>query len=259
MGALLGTQAVDGALLPKALEANADWLTTVTPTDWLALHPPAGRVYIPTSTYTEMTEWVLPPADSIEFEPSCCSRPSTNRPEARYLRGGFWRNFQRRYREINDLHKQMLRTSAAVHALERGDVRDRALDHLLKGQSNDCYWHGLFGGVYITHMRLATFEHLIAAADIVDWATTELAGAGAATATARLVDLDLDGIDEALLGNPGPGRGGQARPGRGHRRVGHPRRAARADGGAAPTPRGIPRAAHRGHPVRPAPDQRGAA
>ena len=31
---------------------------------------------------------------------------------ARWLRGGFWRNFQVKYREINDLHKQMLRTSA---------------------------------------------------------------------------------------------------------------------------------------------------
>ena len=27
-----------------------------------------------------------------------------------------------------------------------GPTRDRALDHLYQGQSNDCYWHGLFGG-----------------------------------------------------------------------------------------------------------------
>ena len=43
-----------------------------------------------------------------------------------------------------------------------------ALDHLYQGQSNDCYWHGLFGGIYISHMRLATHEHLIAAEDNFD-------------------------------------------------------------------------------------------
>ena len=45
---------------------------------------------------------------------------------------------------------------------------ERARIELFQGQSNDCYWHGVFGGIYITHMRLATFEHLIAAEDVVD-------------------------------------------------------------------------------------------
>ena len=44
----------------------------------------------------------------------------------------------------------------------------RAIDHLYQGQSNDCYWHGLFGGIYISHMRLATYEHLIAAEDLAE-------------------------------------------------------------------------------------------
>src|SRR5260221_7999785 len=47
-------------------------------------------------------------------------------------------------------------------AMPAGPARTLALDHLYKGQCNDCYWHGLFGGIYIAHMRLATFEHLIA-------------------------------------------------------------------------------------------------
>ena len=32
----------------EALEANADWLSTVTPSQWLAKEPPIGRVYVPT-------------------------------------------------------------------------------------------------------------------------------------------------------------------------------------------------------------------
>ena len=58
----------------------------------------------------------------------------------------------------------------------------RALDHLYQGQSNDCYWHGLFGGIYISHMRLATYEHLIAAEDLADAAAGD-ARRGRAPAT----------------------------------------------------------------------------
>ena len=200
----------------EALEANADWLATVTPTAWLQEHRPVGRVYLPTSSYTEMTEWALPPADSIEFGLLLRRAVQEGLPEARFLRGGFWRNFQRRYREINDLHKQMLRASSAVDAMAPGVERDRALDHLLRGQSNDCYWHGLFGGIYISHMRVATFEELIAAQDIAERAAAggasgaggESGGESGATgdelaARARMVDLDLDGVDEALLEGPG--------------------------------------------------------
>jgi alpha-amylase len=129
----------------EALESNADWLSTVTPSAWLAAHPPIGRVYIPTGSYAEMGEWALPADESREFSAVLHAAQAEGRPEARWLRGAFWRNFQIKYREINDLHKQMLRTSEKVHTMAAGPDRDRALDHLYRGQSNDCYWHGLFG------------------------------------------------------------------------------------------------------------------
>ena len=94
------------------------------------------------------------------------------------------------------MHKQMLRTSDAVDAMTEGDDRARALDHLYQGQSNDTYWHGLFGGIYISHMRLATYEHLIAAADLAETAAGGLH-------VAELRDLDLDGHDEVRLAGPG--------------------------------------------------------
>ena len=142
----------------SALEAESSWLTTVTPTSWLDAHPPIGRVYLPTGSYAEMGEWALPAEDGAAFTSLLHDAVAAGRPEARWLRGGFWRNFQVKYTEINDLHKQMLRTSAKVAAMAPGPARDAAEDHLHRGQSNDCYWHGLFGGVYITHMRLATLE-----------------------------------------------------------------------------------------------------
>ncbi len=180
----------------EALEVNAGWLQTVTPSAWLGREPPIGRVYVPTGSYAEMGVWALPADESVAFREVLERAQKEGRPEVRWLRGAFWRNFQVRYREVNDLHKQMLRTSAKVAAMPAGPQRDGAIDHLYRGQSNDCYWHGLFGGVYLSHMRLATFEHLIAAEDAAD-------EAAATVRTAELRDLDLDGRDEVLLAEEG--------------------------------------------------------
>ena len=176
-----------------ALGANAGWLTTVTPSQWLERQPPVGRVYVPTASYVEMTQWALPASEANVFGQLLAAAAEQSAPASRFLRGGMWRNFQARYREINDLHKQMLRVSAAVGAMGRGAARERALEHLYRGQSNDCYWHGLFGGIYLPHMRLATLAELIAAEDL----------ASAGEPLAGIADYDLDGLDEVLLGTEG--------------------------------------------------------
>ena len=187
-------------LLFEAIEANSEWLATVTPSEWLEHQPPTTRVYVPTSSYVEMTEWVLPPDEAPVFVGLLEEAREKKRPEARYLRGGFWRNYAVRYREINELHKQMLRASEKVEAMRAGPALSRAIDHLYQGQSNDCYWHGLFGGIYIVHMRMATLSHLIAAEDLADAAE---AAAGGRPYGARLADTDLDAIDEVLVTTPG--------------------------------------------------------
>jgi alpha-amylase len=182
-----------------ALERSPE-IVTVSPTAWLAEHEPIGRVYIPTSSYFEMGEWALPPAESRAFEQIAVAAREAGRPWSRWLRGGFWRNFQARYREVNDLHKQMLRVSNKVAAMAAGPDRDLALDHLFGGQSNDCYWHGVFGGIYLAHLRLATLAHLIAAEDIADRTTR---AAGRAVDGIIMADTDLDGVDEVLAMTPG--------------------------------------------------------
>ena len=178
-----------------AIEAHPA-IATVTPSDWLDRHRPIGRIYLPTASYFEMDEWALPADQGLAFEAVVKAAEAEAAPWARWLRGGFWRNFQVKYREINDLHKQMLRVSAMVAGMPPGLEADLARDHLHQGQSNDCYWHGVFGGIYISHMRLATHEHLIAAEDLAHRAARQ-----AATADDRIarVDTDLDAIDEILV------------------------------------------------------------
>jgi hypothetical protein len=180
-----------------ALEANGDWLATITPSGWLDGHGSVGRVYLPTGSYAEMGEWALPADEAIAFAKAVHDAKAEGRPEARWLRGAIWRNFQVKYREVNDLHKQMLRASDLVDGLPSGAGRTVALDHLFAGQSNDCYWHGLFGGVYLPDLRVAALSRLIGAEDLA------LGGPGASVQSGMLLDLDLDGSDEALLVNDG--------------------------------------------------------
>ena len=194
-----------------ALAAASGTIATITPTDWLDRHPPVGRIYLPTSSYFEMGGWALPADQVLAFETTAKAAEAHREPWARWLRGGFWRNFQVKYREINDLHKQMLRVSGKTDAMADGPDRARALDHLYQGQSNDCYWHGVFGGIYISHMRLATHQHLIAAEDLADSAARV---AGSPPDGIAPADTDLDGVDEVLVTLPGqvavidPGEGG---------------------------------------------------
>lgn len=195
----------------EALESQSAWLTTLRPSDWIDSHPPVGRTYVPTGSYAEMGEWALPAGEGALFADLLHRAVDERRPEARYLRGGFWRNFQVKYREINDLHKQMLRVSSAVAELPEGPATERIRDHLARGQSNDCYWHGLFGGIYLSHMRLATLGHLIAAEDGADRMALR---AGERGGRVTIADLDLDGQDEILVEREGqvvavsPGAGG---------------------------------------------------
>lgn len=175
------------------LEDQRGWLATIRPSDWIDVHPPVGRAAIPTASYVEMTEWALPPEQSVVFHGLISEARSANDPVLPFLRGATWRAFQTRYREANDLHKQMLRTSRRVHTMADGPDRERALDHLHRGQSNDAYWHGLFGGIYLPDLRVATLRELIRAEDLA-------AGGMIPTSVA---DHDLDGRDEVLLAGPG--------------------------------------------------------
>ena len=132
-------------------------IRTTSFSDHMDAHPPAGRVYLPPASYEEMTEWVLEPEEQVAY----AKLRAGAGPEARrFLRGGFFRDFLRKYPEANHLHKRMVAVSARVRAA--GGNREATAD-LYKSQCNDPYWHGVFGGLYLPHLREAAFRHLLEA------------------------------------------------------------------------------------------------
>ncbi|MGZ5452701.1 MAG: alpha-amylase/4-alpha-glucanotransferase domain-containing protein [Candidatus Aminicenantales bacterium] len=153
--------------------------------EYLDGHPPSGRVYLPPASYEEMMEWVLEPDEQAAFQ----RLKAGAGPEARrFLRGGFFRDFCRKYPEANHLHKRMIMVSREVRAA--GNPGD-GLRQVYKGQCNDPYWHGVFGGLYLPHLREAAYGHLLEA----EKTTPDPPGW-------KVLDYDCDGRDELAYRDP---------------------------------------------------------
>ena len=173
---------IEGVLASPVLEPQ-------TYAGFHARHRTRGVVYLPTVSYSEMNEWTLPPAAARRY---AALRESLAAEERPFLRGGIWRNFLSRYEEANWMHKRMLGLSGRLAASSQAG--DPALLELLHAaQANDAYWHGLFGGLYLPHLRRSVWRSLLmleAALDRVSPARPDGRG-----------DHDFDGRDEFFLTN----------------------------------------------------------
>jgi len=149
------------------LESNKDWIVTSRISDYLDSHLPLGRVYLPTASYSEMGEWTLPAKAQEVYMRLLKHLPTEDRAAAaRFVHGGYWRNFLTKYEEANNIHKKMLRVSEKVHQAagpKPSAKAQKALDALWAGQCNCAYWHGVFGGLYLPHLRQALYRELLAA------------------------------------------------------------------------------------------------
>jgi hypothetical protein len=175
-----------------ALEANQDWLKTTTPSAFMDDVPALGRAYLPTGSYMEMGEWSLPPDRAYELANLREDlKNEHNQLMLRFLRGGLWRNFMVKYAEINHMHKRALHVSREVNSMPAGADKDLALDLLWAAQSNDAYWHGVFGGIYLFHFRVANYASLIAA--------EMLAASDSQGLSVEKIDFDLDSNPELVV------------------------------------------------------------
>ncbi len=190
----------------SAMENSFEWVETCPPGEALARHAPLGRVDLPTASYPEMMEWVLPTSVRQKFH--ALLDEFSGRPDVRrFLRGGFWRGFFSKYAEANLLHKKMLRVSSKLRSVEgkgsrKGSKaavqRAKAATHLMRSQCNDAYWHGIFGGLYAPHLRTELWRELVRAETIVD----ALQHGAKPYQTMTRLDFDADGRDEIEITAP---------------------------------------------------------
>ncbi len=187
-----------------ALTENAGWLKTTTYADYIDNAPAVGRTYLTCASYEEMMVWALPTAMQRSLNDARArlkEHPDLCRQVAPFLRGGFWRNFLAKYDESNNIQKRMLRASNRLERLRparAGDPRFAVAELLLhRGQCNCAYWHGVFGGLYLNHLRTALYECIIAADNAMD----ALESRDADCTTVQQTDFDGDGNAECVLEN----------------------------------------------------------
>ena len=182
------TQFIEGVLASSIIK-------TERYCDYHARARTRGVVYLPTTSYIEMNEWTLPvPAAHYYADLVQASKASgqfeQNKP---FLRGGIWKNFMMRYPESNWMHKRMLSLSKRLHALPQKKQTGEMLNTLYESQANDAYWHGLFGGLYLPHLRRAVYNAIVKLEGLLDAVDPRR--------PKQAVDIDLDGNEEVFLQN----------------------------------------------------------
>ncbi|MBI2560278.1 MAG: DUF1926 domain-containing protein, partial [Planctomycetes bacterium] len=181
----------------KALIDNREWLNIITFSKAIDRLPPKGKIYIPDTSYREMMEWALPVEGILKYEEvadKIKAQPWGN-SAIRFIKGGFWRNFKVKYPESNQLYAKMLHVGKKVFALKaQNESFEEAATELFKGQCNDAYWHGIFGGLYLPHLRFATYKHLLNAEKIAE-------GNSSGKLYKEVTDFDLDTNAEVYIGN----------------------------------------------------------
>ncbi len=182
----------------EAIQKNSDWLEVVSLGEAAKLEP-VGRVYLPTASYAEMLHWALPPEAYLEYEQfaETLEKQELWDRYGRFVRGTHWRGFLAKYDESNLMHKKMLAVSEKLRAYEQEhpdnlEGAETARDRLYAGQCNCPYWHGVFGGLYLPHIRQAVYSSLIEADNILDQLT------GESGVRFQVSDYDADGADEII-------------------------------------------------------------
>jgi len=127
---------------------------------------PLGPSYLPSGSYSEMEAWSLPPGPAVARESleATLGEVGASEAAARFLRGGHWRNFMSIYAESGRMHRK----GALLTELARSREADGAVRHALgRARCNDAYWHGVFGGLYLKHLREAIWANLAEAEELL--------------------------------------------------------------------------------------------
>ncbi len=183
----------------SALEAEPEAFAVLPVREGLKDGRNLGLVYLPPASYEEMMAWALNAEDLPKFRElqNFLKASGKGGDAARFLHGTFWRNFLAKYPESNRMHKQGLRLSRLlddVRASLPEKIGAEARDHVWQSQCNCAYWHGVFGGLYLPHLRFALYRQLIAAQKKMD--PVLLSGAPYAW---EETDWNFDGRSEHLL------------------------------------------------------------
>ncbi len=190
------------------IERNSGYINTLTFSEFIDIYPAKGIIYLPTSSYFEMSQWALSQQSQQELENVLIEIENLPIKESirKYLHGALWRNFLVKYPESNNMHKKMIYVSNKIQQVNKQaskrlskkttkkqldkQVIAKSLDYLYQGQCNCAYWHGVFGGLYLPHLRHAIYQKLILAENLIDVPVRP---------KINIFDFDIDGKNEIIV------------------------------------------------------------
>ena len=142
-----------------------------------------GIAYLGNTSYIEMGEWSLKAKQTLaleELKQKVGDRYFEDVGIA-FIKGGIWHNFFVKYEESNYLHKRMLYMSQKQKKMSKNE-----LEYLYKLQTNDVFWHGVFGGLYLPNLRDNAYRFLLELEK--NFAKNRI--------SIEAEDIDMDGYDE---------------------------------------------------------------
>lgn len=157
---------------------------------YIDVFPALGLAYLPNTSYYEMGNWSYGPKRSrmAEKAKEILADHFGERCTQSLLGGGVWKNFLVKYPEANHIHKRMLMLSQSIGTIDSQAYRE----WVYKAQTNDVFWHGIFGGLYLPNLRDNAYHYLIEAQAMLCRFKGHAIWIG---------DIDKDGYDEIALCN----------------------------------------------------------
>nr|EES52116.1 MAG: 4-alpha-glucanotransferase [Leptospirillum ferrodiazotrophum] len=146
------------------LNAQSGWLRVASMGEIARECPPTGIAVLPNASYTEMMEWALPAKVGHTYHQwvEKWEREGGNEDLRTLFRGGIFENFLVKYPDVHRLYHRMLLTGHFIAEAYPGTTPpDAVLLPYLRAQGNDVYWHGLFGGLYLSNLRHEAYRSLL--------------------------------------------------------------------------------------------------
>lgn len=161
-------------------------IETIHYKEYLKTNRSKGLAYLSNTSYFEMGEWSLGAKQALALE-SLKRRVGEKYFQSTgvsLIKGAVWKNFFIKYHEANYIHKRMLQ-----HSLHQDKFKKDILESLYKLQTNDVFWHGLFGGIYLPNLRDNAYRYLL-----------EIEASLAKKRTKMVFeDIDMDGYKELKI------------------------------------------------------------
>ena len=156
----------------EAFSRESSWLRIASMKEVRDERGATGVAILPNASYPEMMEWAMAPQSSAALHKLLDTLSGYGLKDAAmaFVRGGIFEQFLTKYPDSRRLYHRMLLAERLFSSrMKKEDPRRDEIGHpLWVSQGNDVYWHGLFGGLYLSNLRHTAFEGIISMENLLE-------------------------------------------------------------------------------------------